>query len=118
MQLLPEYDTLWQEPIPYIIKADEKITNRGEHKMYEQEICERITAAEQSLKSAHHRIDEVVENNKSISEILVEMRYMRRDLNKLIERVNAVEERPARRYDVIINAALSAAIAVVVSMIF
>lgn len=85
--------------------------------MNEQEIYERIAYVEQSTKSAHHRIDEVAENNKSISEILVEMRYMRRDLNKLIERVSKVEGRPMRRYDVVINGLITTIIATLVSAI-
>lgn len=85
--------------------------------MNEQEIYERVTAAEQSIKSAHHRLDEMAESNKSISEILVEMRYMRRDLNELIERVSLVEGRPGRRYDVIINGVITAAIATVISIL-
>ncbi len=83
--------------------------------MNEQEVYERIAYVEQSTKSAHHRIDEMAENNKSIAEILVEMRYMRRDLNKLIERVSKVEGRPARRYDVAINGLITAAVAAIVS---
>lgn len=85
--------------------------------MNEQDICERVAALEQSAKSAHRRIDEIAEANKSISEILVEMRYMRRDLNKIIERVSAVEGRPARRYDTAISAAITAFIATVISLI-
>ena len=52
--------------------------------MNEQEIFERMTSVEQSVKSAHHRIDEVVENGKSIGEILVEMKYMRREDRKSV----------------------------------
>lgn len=85
--------------------------------MNEQDICERVAALEQSAKSAHHRIDEIAEANKSISEILVEMRYMRRDLNKIIERVSAVEGRPVRRYDVAVNAVITAVIAAVISIV-
>lgn len=85
--------------------------------MNEQDIGERVAALEQSAKSAHHRIDEIAEANKSISEILVEMRYMRRDINKIIERVSAVEGRPIRRYDVAVNAVITAAIAAVISII-
>ena len=62
--------------------------------MDEQKIYERMTSVEQSVKSAHHRIDEMAEDSKSITEILVEMKYMRRDLNELIERVGAIEKRP------------------------
>lgn len=85
--------------------------------MNDNEIYERVTAVEQSLKSAHHRIDEMAENNKSLTEIVVEMKYMRRDLNELIERVTSVEEKPARRYDYIINAIITAVIAAAVSFI-
>ncbi|MDD6916393.1 MAG: hypothetical protein SOX82_01415 [Eubacteriales bacterium] len=83
--------------------------------MNEQEIFERMTSVEQSVKSAHHRIDEVVENGKSIGEILVEMKYMRRDLNELLERVLVIEKRPSRRYDMIITAIITAVIAAAVS---
>ena len=83
--------------------------------MNEQEIFERKTSVEQSVKSAHHRIDEVVENGKSIGEILVEMKYMRRDLNELLERVLVIEKRPSRRYDMIITAIITAVIAAAVS---
>ncbi|MDO5586804.1 MAG: hypothetical protein Q4G53_06935, partial [Clostridia bacterium] len=84
--------------------------------MNEQEIFERMTSVEQSVKSAHHRIDEVVENGKSIGEILVEMKYMRRDLNELLERVLVIEKRPSRRYDMIITAIITAGIAAAVSI--
>ncbi len=85
--------------------------------MNDQEIYERMTAVEQSVKSAHKRIDEFSETNKSISEILVEMKYMRRDLNELMQRVVDVETKPARRYDVIINAIITTLIAGVISLI-
>ena len=74
-----------------------------------------MTSVEQSVKSAHLRIDEVVENGKSIGEILVEMKYMRRDLNELLERVLVIEKRPSRRYDMIITAIITAVIAAAVS---
>lgn len=81
------------------------------------ELYERMTAVEQSVKSAHKRIDEFSETNKNISEILVEMKYMRRDLNELMQRVFNVETKPARRYDIIINAFITAIIAGVISFV-
>ena len=83
--------------------------------MNEQENFERMTSVEQSVKSAHHRIDEVVESGKSIGEILVEMKYMRRDLNELLERVLVIEKKPSRRYDMIITSIITAVIAAAVS---
>ncbi len=83
--------------------------------MDEQKIYERMTSVEQSVKSAHHRIDEMAEDSKSITEILVEMKYMRRDLNELLERVGAIEKRPGRKYDIIISAVITALVAAAVS---
>lgn len=86
-------------------------------KMNEQEIFERLTSAEQSIKSAHHRIEEIGKNGKSISEILVEMKYMRRDLNELLDRVSLIEKKPSKRYDIVINAVITAFIAAIISFI-
>lgn len=85
--------------------------------MNEQEIYERMTWAEQSAKSAHHRIDAIADSNKKITELLVELKYMRRDLNELMERVCAVEEKPVRRYDVVVNAIITTVVAFVVSLL-
>lgn len=85
--------------------------------MNEHEIYERVTSAEQSIKSAHHRIDAIEGYNKNISEMLVEMRYMRRDINELIERVCAIESRPVRRHDVALNSLITAVVAGIVSFL-
>lgn len=85
--------------------------------MNEQEFGERITCVEQSVKSAHYRIDELADSNKSLTKIVVEMKYMRRDLNELIEKMGNMEAKPARRYDHIINGIITAIIAAVVSFI-
>ena len=74
-----------------------------------------MTSVEQSVKSAHHRTDDAAHPGKSIGEILVEMKYMRRDLNELLERVLVIEKRPSRRYDMIITAIITAVIAAAVS---
>ena len=85
--------------------------------MNEQEIYERVTSAEQSVKSAHHRIDELADSNKKIAELLVELKYMRRDLNELMERVCAVEAKPVRRYDLIVTTVITTVVAFVVSLL-
>ena len=85
--------------------------------MNEQEIYERVTSAEQSVKSAHHRIDAIADSNEKISELLVELKYMRRDLNQLMERVCEVEAKPVRKYDVIVSAVITTIVAAVVSFL-
>ena len=94
-----------------------KLISKGGDSMNEQELAERITSVEQSVKSAHHRIDELAESSRSLTEIVVEMKYMRRDLNELIERMSNVEARPGRKYEHFINALISTAAAAVISYI-
>ena len=47
----------------------------------------------------------------------VSMETIRRDLNELIERMSTIESRPARKYEHIINAVITAVIAAAVSFI-
>ena len=85
--------------------------------MNEHELAERVSSVEQSVKSAHHRLDELSDSNRSLAEIVVEMKYMRRDLNELIERMSTVESRPVRKYESIVNALISALTAGIISFI-
>ncbi len=90
--------------------------------MEPNELIEKITAAEQSAKSAHHRIDELhgevadfKEAYQKMGEMVVEMKYMRQDLNKMMTTAAEVKERPIRKFDHIINALITAVIAALVS---
>lgn len=86
--------------------------------MGEYDLTERVTSVEQSVKSAHHRIDELSDSNKSLTEIVVEMKYMRRDLNELIERMSNIESRPVRKAEHFVNALISTVVAAITSFIF
>ncbi len=78
---------------------------------------ERIQAIDDRSKSNTHRLDvleEKVENihslTLSVREIASEMKLMREDVNKIDERVNNIENRPAKRLDQIVGYILSALI--------
>lgn len=71
---------------------------------------ERLARCEESSKQAHKRIDTLehkVENiydlTTSVKEIAVEMKAMREDMNKIDSRVQAIEEKPSKNWDKIIN---------------
>ena len=74
---------------------------------YEKEIFERITAVEQSTKSAHHRVDNIEKLTESVHTIAVEMKAMREDVNGLNERMAEIEKKPVKRLDSIINILLT-----------
>ena len=89
-----------------------------EHKTTEgeiKEIWERLTAGEQSIKSAHHRIDafdkladSVQEMAISTNQTVTEIKALREDFKKVDERIEELEQKPAKRYEALLMAFLCA----------
>ncbi len=78
--------------------------------MEEKEVWERIAFVESSVKSAHHRLDRIEHLADSIHSLASEMREMRSDFTNVLERVENIEKRPAKRYDVLVNSSITAVI--------
>lgn len=88
-----------------------------EHKTTEgeiKEIWERLTAGESSIKSAHHRIDNLERMADSVHEIAIssnqtvsEIKALREDFKKVDERVDHLEQKPIKRYETFITAILT-----------
>ena len=76
--------------------------------MENKEIWERMACVESSVKSAHHRLDRIEHIADSIHALASEMHEMRSDFSNVLERVHSIEERPLKRYDVIINSIITA----------
>lgn len=76
--------------------------------MNEKELWERITATEQSLKSLHHRLDNYERLAESVYTLAIELKAMRTDLDKAIEDVDELQEKPLKRMDLIVNTMLTA----------
>ena len=89
-----------------------------EHKTTEgeiKEIWERITKVEASDKSAHHRIDSLEKLADSVnslavstSQIATETKALREDYAKADERIDDLEKKPAKRYEAMLMAFLTA----------
>ena len=86
-------------------------TTEGEIK----EIWERLTKGESSIKSAHHRIDNLEKLADSVhniamstSQIATETKALREDYAKADERIEKLEEKPVKRYETVITAILTA----------
>lgn len=79
-----------------------------------KEIWERLTSGESSIKSAHHRIDNLEKIadsvNKmaiSISQIAAETKALREDYGKTDERLEVLEKKPIQRLEVFIASILT-----------
>ena len=60
---------------------------------------ERITAAENSLENLSGRVDRIDGIVASIREVVVELKQMRSDMNRIDRKVTDIESRPARRWE-------------------
>ena len=74
----------------------------------QKEMWERLTAVEQSTKSAHHRIDTLVKLTESVHIIATETKAMREDVNDITERVDEIEKKPNKRYETVVTAVITA----------
>lgn len=85
--------------------------------MDEKEVWERLTSVESSVKSAHHRLDSIEKLTQSVSDMVVEVKHMREDLNKVQSEMEKVKNRPLKFYDKFLWAIAGAAVSGVVSLV-
>ena len=80
----------------------------GGRNMNEKELWERITAVEQSLKSVHHRIDNIERLTESVYTLATEVKKMRTDLDRVCSDVDELQSRPLKRIELIANTIVTA----------
>ena len=85
--------------------------------MDEKEVWERLTSVESSVKSAHHRIDSIEQLTQSVSDMVIEVKHMREDLNKVQNEMETVKNRPLKFYDKFIWAVAGAFVSGFVSVV-
>ena len=76
----------------------------------EAAIRERLTAVESSVKSAHHRIDNIEELTQSVKSLAVETKYLKEDISDVKEKIDVIAGRPSHILTVIITALITATV--------
>lgn len=82
--------------------------------MDEIKFAERLTAVEQSTKSAHHRLDNIEKLTESVYALANETKTMREDMNKLQTDVDSIKAVPQKRYETVINTLITTIVGAVV----
>lgn len=83
----------------------------------EAAIRERLTAVESSVKSAHHRIDNIEELTQSVKTLAVETKYLKEDISDVKEKIDVIAGRPSQILTVTITALITATISGVMGFI-
>ena len=73
-----------------------------------KEVYERLTALESSAKSLHKRVDHIEELVESVQAMTVELQHMREDINRLGDKVEEMEKKPAKRWESVVAAIIGA----------
>lgn len=73
----------------------------------QKEMWERLTAVEQSTKSAHHRLDSLDKLTESVHILAVETKAMREDVSDITSRVDEIEKKPNKRYETVVTAIIT-----------
>ena len=76
----------------------------------EAAIRERLTAVESSVKSAHHRIDNIEELTQLVKSLAVETKYLKEDISDVKEKIDVIAGRPSQILTVIITALITATV--------
>ena len=76
----------------------------------EAAIRERLTAVESSVKSAHHRIDNIEELTQPVKSLAVETKYLKEDISDVKEKIDVIAGRPSQILTVIITALITATV--------
>ena len=89
-----------------------------EHKTTEREIkeiWERLSAGEASIKSAHHRIDDVEEKQDNLAELVSTVKVLadrearvEDDVTEIKTDVKELKEKPVKRYETVITTIITA----------
>lgn len=76
--------------------------------------AEKIAHIEESVKSAHKRIDDMGELTQSVYELAASIKSMQRDITDMSSRIKTIEEKPAKRWDLIVSTAITTIVGVVI----
>lgn len=76
--------------------------------------AERLAHIEESVKSAHKRIDGIDTLTQSVYELASSIKAMQRDITDMSGRIKTIEEKPAKRWDLIVSAVITTAVGVLI----
>ena len=77
-------------------------------------LVDKVAHLEESLKAAHKRIDNVDNLAKSVYELASSIKTMQRDITDMSGRLKTIEEKPARRWDLVVTTAITALVGILI----
>lgn len=79
---------------------------------------EKLAHIEESLKSAHKRIDSIETLTKSVYELASSIKTMQHDITDMSDKIKTIEEKPAKRWDLVVTTAITTIVGIVIGFFF
>lgn len=79
---------------------------------------DKIAHIEESLKSAHKRIDSIETLTNSVYELASSIKMMQHDITDMSGRIKTIEEKPAKRWDLVVTTAITTIVGIIVGYFF
>lgn len=87
-------------------------------KEYKSEVTrQEFETLKDNVKDLHKIFDSITDISISTEKLAVEMKYMREEQNKTEQRLKALEEKPIKRYDSIVNYIITSVISLILGAI-
>lgn len=80
--------------------------------------ADRAKSNTKRLDKLDSRVEDIYELTLSVKEIATEMKAMREDMNKIDSRVLAIETKPSKRYEGIIDKIIYTILGIIIAFIF
>ena len=75
--------------------------------VFAREIAEKVAHIEESVKSAHKRMDSIEGLTKSVYELASSIKVMQSDIADMSGRLKDIEEKPGKRWELIITSVIT-----------
>lgn len=85
---------------------------------FKLDLTEKIAHLEESVKSAHKRIDSIDSLTKSVYELASSIKTMQGDITRMSGRLKIIEDKPAKRWDLVLTTALTTIVGLVIGYLF
>lgn len=80
--------------------------------------ADRAKSNTKRLDKLDSRVEDIYELTLSVKEIATEMKAMREDMNKIDSRVLAIETKPSKRYEGIVDKIIYTILGIIIAFIF
>lgn len=81
---------------------------------FKMDTVDKIAHIEESVKSAHKRIDSVETLTKSVYELASSIKSMQEKINDMSGRIKTIEDKPAKRWELIITSSITTIVGLVI----